>query len=121
MDAMTAITPEFIQSQVARGRKHCLVFLKRGPTRNQDEPTANRLQLEHLTHLFGLMTSNHLAVNGPVMGHDEIVGISIYESADRDTVEAFVKADPAVAAGRLSYEILEWFGIDGLGFPKPNS
>ena len=114
---MPEITPAFIQSQIQRGRKHCLVLLKRGPNRDQDDATADRLQMEHLTHLFTRIQEGALVVNGPVMGHGEIVGISIYESADRAEVEAMVRADPAVTAGRLTYEILDWFSIDGFGYP----
>jgi uncharacterized protein YciI len=116
-NAMTDVTPQFIQAQIARGRKHTIVFLKKGPKRDQPAAEADHLQIMHLTHLFALMLEKRLVVNGPVMGHDDIVGISLYESADRAEVEAMVKADPAVAAGRLSYDILEWFGIDGLGYP----
>jgi uncharacterized protein YciI len=115
---MSKLAADEIQALVAQGRKHCMVFLKPGPTRDHDEATAQRIQLEHLQHLFALVAEGKLVVNGPLMGRDDILGVSIYDSGDRAAVEAWVRADPAVVAGRLVYEIHDWFAIDGHGYPS---
>jgi hypothetical protein len=43
-----------IQETVATGKGYTLVLLWRGPLRDQSEAEADRLQREHLRHLFTL-------------------------------------------------------------------
>jgi hypothetical protein len=58
-----------------------------------------------------------LVINGPVLDDPELKGISIFDTTDEEEVRRLSEGDPAVKAGRLVYEIYEWFGIPGDGLP----
>ena len=103
-----------IEEIIAKGKQYTLVLLKRGP--NYDYMEADDLrqnQMQHLQYLFGLRDRGILAINGPVTDESEIVGVSIYNSANKEEVESFVTNDPGVRSGRFDYEIYNWFSIPG--------
>jgi len=114
---MSEVTLEYIKSEVAKGKKYILVFLKVGPNRTQDEKTASDLQTEHLKYLFGLKKQGILVINGPIFDHDTIRGISIYNSTNKEEIIALASEDPAVKAGRLAVEAYDWFSIPGSALP----
>ena len=102
-----------IQETVASGRGYTLVLLWEGPKRDQAGAEADRLQQEHLRHLFTLRNEGKLLLNGPVLDESELVGIAIYAGQDRDVVRALAEADPSVKAGRLRVDVRPLFGIPG--------
>ena len=102
-----------IQKTVANGRGYTLVLLWEGPKRDQSGAEADRLQQEHLRHLFTLRNGGKLLLNGPVVDDSELVGIAIYAGQDRDAVRALAEADPSVKAGRLRVDVRPLFGIPG--------
>jgi uncharacterized protein len=102
-----------IRETVAIGRAYTLVLLWEGPIRDQGAAEADRLQQEHLRHLFTLRNEGKLLLNGPVPDDGELVGIAIYAGEDHDAVRAVAEADPAVKAGRLRVEVRPLFGIPG--------
>jgi uncharacterized protein YciI len=110
---MKEITSDYIQEQIAKGKKYILVIKKIGPKRDQPEQEAEEIQQAHLRHLFTLKERGMLLINGPVLDHPEIKGIGIYNSSDRAEILALASEDPAVKAGRLVVEAYEWFGIPG--------
>ena len=75
-----------IQETVAYGRGYTLVLLWEGPKRDQAGAEADRLQQEHLRHLFTLRNEGKLLLNGPVLDESELVGIAIYAGQDSDAV-----------------------------------
>ena len=84
-----------------------------GAERDQAGAEADRLQQEHLRHLFTLRNEGKLLLNGPVLDESELVGIAIYAGQDRDVVRALAEADPSVKAGRLRVDVRPLFGIPG--------
>ena len=102
-----------IQESVARGSGYTLVLLWAGPHRDQDEDEADRLQHEHLRHMFTLRNEGKLLLNGPVLDDGDLVGIAVYAGDDHDAVQALAEADPSVQAGRLRVDVRPWFGIPG--------
>ncbi|HKA85659.1 MAG TPA: YciI family protein [Acidimicrobiales bacterium] len=102
-----------IREAVARGRAYTLVLLWDGPIRDQEAAEADRLQQEHLRHLFTLRSEGKLLLNGPVTDGGELVGIAIYAGDDREAVRALAEADPSVEAGRLRVDVRPLFGIPG--------
>ncbi len=102
-----------IREAVASGRAYTLVLLWAGPVRDHGPAEAERLQQEHLRHLFTLRNEGKLLLNGPVTDGGELVGIAIYAGQDHDAVRALAEADPAVMAGRLRAEVRPLFGIPG--------
>ena len=104
---MDEITPEFIQSQIAKGRKYTMIFLKEGPNRSQSEEEADRIQQAHLRYLFGLRQKGLLVISGPLVTHPEIRGVGIYALEDMEEARRLAEQDPAVRAGRLVVEAFE--------------
>jgi len=102
-----------IQETVATGKGYTLVLLWKGPLRDQSEAEADRLQQQHLRHLFTLRHQGSLLLNGPVLDDSDLVGIGIFAGQDRDAVRALAEADPSVEAGRLRIDVRPLFGIPG--------
>jgi uncharacterized protein YciI len=102
-----------IQETVTNGRGYTLVLLWEGPSRDQAEAEADRLERGHLRHLFTLRNEGKLLLNGPVLDDGELVGIAIYAGQDQDAVRALAEADPSVEAGRLRVDVRPLFGIPG--------
>ena len=102
-----------IQEAVANGRGYTLVLLWEGPVRDHSEAEADRLQQEHLRHLFTLRNQGSLLLNAPVLDDGDLAGIGIFAGQDYDAVRALAEADPSVEAGRLRVDVRPMFGIPG--------
>ena len=98
------ITLDTIRAEIARGKRYWLVLLAAGSNRRSGEE-ADKLQLEHLKHIFDLKHAGMLLLAGPVIDDVPLRGIQIFADLGREEVEKIVSADPAVAAGSLSYTI----------------
>ena len=62
-----------------------------------------------MANINRLYYDGKIKVAGP-FGDDGIWrGIFIFDCPDRQEVETLLKTDPAIAAGRLSYEIHPWW------------
>ncbi|HYM20864.1 MAG TPA: YciI family protein [Candidatus Kapabacteria bacterium] len=108
------ITNEFVREQITKGKKYSLVFLIEGPNYKTYPP--DKLEENHWAHLrylFSLKEQGKLLVNGPMMDAGKIHGMSIYDSANKDEVRGYLEADPAVQAGRFTFEIYEYFSMPG--------
>ena len=114
---MEEITSEFIQAQIAKGRKYTMIFLKEGPNRSQGEEEAEELQMAHLKYLFGLRQKGLLVINGPLLTHPEIRGVGIYATEDMEEAKRLAEQDPAVKAGRLVVEANQYFSLPGSALP----
>lgn len=118
MRSKEEITDETVRGTVARGRQYCVRVYKAGPNRGQPEAEAERIQKEHLRYLFYLKSEGILLLNGPVLDDPVLKGFGIFNSGDPAEVARLSNKDPAVAAGRLVYEIYRWFGLPGDGLPE---
>lgn len=102
-------------------RYHCVVLMagENPPVLNAVE--AQQLQAEHLGHLKKMTDEGHMLVAGPFAGQfdERMRGMCLYDaSLSREEVRQFAEADPAVAAGRLRVEIMDWYTARGaLAFP----
>lgn len=84
------------------------VMLMKGPNRSQDSLTAEKIQEGHMANISKLTASGKLIVAGPFMDDKDWRGIFICKTNSLEETEELLKSDPAVAAGRLSYEIHSW-------------
>src|SRR5688572_24355515 len=107
---MSQPLPPEIQRHIARLRRYWLVLKTSGPNRDQPEAEAAAIQRGHLEHLFHYRSLGKLALSGPILEQADLRGIGVYTVETRAEVEAICREDPAVKAGRLRYEILEWGG-----------
>ena len=90
-------------------KTYYMVFLKKGPNRNQDSTTVAKLQEQHMAHLTKMADSGKMDLAGPFMDNGEIRGICVYNVATKDEAEKLANEDPMVKAGRLIVEIHPWY------------
>lgn len=112
------ITNESVRAQVAKGKQYCVSFLIEGPNYRSFPPE----QLEenhwaHLRYLFSLKEAGKLVVNGPMSEHADIRGVSIWNTNDVEEVRTLLNGDPAVQAGRFTFEVYPYFSMPGSALP----
>lgn len=90
-------------------RKYWFVMLIKGPNRNQDSATAAKIQKGHLDNMDRLYNEGKLKVAGPFGDGKDWQGIFIFDCATKEEVETLLKTDPAIAAGRLIYDLRPWY------------
>ncbi|MGB0979911.1 MAG: YciI family protein [Croceimicrobium sp.] len=94
-------------------KKYFLVLLKSGDQRNQDELEAAKIQTAHLAHMDSLANLGQLDMAGPMGDNGDLKGIVVLRVPTMERAKACVQADPAVRAGRLSYELHPWWAAKG--------
>ena len=97
-------------------KPYFFVLLKKGPNRSQDSVTAAKIQKAHTENINRMAASGKLNVAGPFLDEGEMRGIFIFDSGNEDEVKQLVENDPAVKAGRLTYEIHPWMTEKGTCF-----
>jgi uncharacterized protein YciI len=90
-------------------KKYWMVFLRKGPQRNQNPADAARIQEKHLANISRLAASGKLLVAGPFGEDGDLRGIFILDCADSLEAVSLVKTDTAIITGRLSFELKSWW------------
>lgn len=103
---------------------YTLVILRR-PTDAPDLPDEElgRLQSLHLAHRAELRDRGLAVANGPFLeqSDESFRGMSIF-TCDLAEAARLNEDDPLVIAGRLAYEVMEWWiAADTLAFPNGNA
>ena len=111
--AQNTLTPDSVMALVAKGRPYTLVFLKPGKKIPQKGSSAQQMQIAHLTNLFTLEREGKISIFGPVMKNEDLIGIIVFNSIDKELIKGELKNDPYIKAGYLKYEMLDWFSIPG--------
>lgn len=94
-------------------KTYYLVFLKKGPNRNQDSLTLKKLQEGHMAHLNKMAETGKMDIAGPIAADVDLRGICIYNLATKEEAVKLVNEDPMVKAGRLMAEILPFYSAKG--------
>lgn len=94
-------------------QKYFMVFLKKGPQRNQDSITAAKLQEKHLAHLEKLAMDGKTCITGPFESEGDVLGIVVFNTPTLREADSLANADPAVKAGRLVVETHPWWAAKG--------
>ena len=100
---------------------YTLVLLRRpanAPPMSDEELEA--LQARHLAYRAALGRQGVLVANGPLLEQSDVSmrGLSIF-ACDLAEAARLSDADPSVQAGRLAYELFEWWMAAGtLAFPR---
>ena len=100
---------------------YTLVLLRRppdAPEMSDDELDA--LQARHLAYRSELRRQGLLVVNGPLAEQSDIRyrGLSIF-ACGLEEAARLSDGDPSVQAGRLAYDVMEWWvGAGSLDFPN---
>ena len=94
-------------------KRYWLVLLKKGPNRNQDSISAEKIQAAHMANINRLAKEGKLIMAGPIGIEDDLRGIFIMNCADSAEVENFVRTDSAVITGRLIMKYYPWWAGKG--------
>ena len=69
-------------------------------------PEEGALMAAHSAHWRGLMDEGRVLVFGPVADPAGVWGMAVVEAADAGEVRAMGEADPAVASGAMTFDVL---------------
>ena len=95
-----------LEDQVSQ---YWFVMLTKGNNRSQDSLMAAKIQEGHMANINKLYEEGKLKVAGPFGDDGDWRGIFIFDIATKEEAEKILKTDPAIAAGRLNYEIHPWW------------
>ena len=94
-------------------KRYWLVLLQKGPNRNQDSVSAEKIQAAHMSNINRLAKEGKLVMAGPIGVEDDLRGIFLMNCADSSEVENFVRTDSAVITGRLVMKYYPWWTMKG--------
>jgi uncharacterized protein YciI len=94
-------------------KRFWLVLLQKGPNRNQDSVSAEKIQAAHIANIERLAKEGKIIMAGPIGIEDDLRGIFLMNCADSTEVENFVKTDSAVITGRLIMKYYPWWAAKG--------
>lgn len=89
-------------------KDYFFVMLTDGPNANQDSAEEAKLISGHVTNLFRLKKMGKLILSGPFTDQGKWFGMFFFDCKTEGEVVGYLKSDPAIAAGRLNYEIHPW-------------
>lgn len=92
-------------------KQYYFVMLTKGERRNEitDTTVINNIQSGHLANIDRLAKEGKILVAGPFGDNGNWRGIFIFDCETKEEVEKLLSTDPAIAAGRLAYEIHPWW------------
>jgi uncharacterized protein YciI len=100
---------------------YTMVLLRRPANAPQmSDEELDELQAHHLAYRAGLKRQGVLVANGPLgeQTDESMRGLSIY-ACDLAEAARLSDGDPSVQAGRLAYDLFEWWVAAGtLAFPN---
>lgn len=100
---------------------YTMVILRRPPDAPEmSEEELDALQARHLAYRAELRRQGVLVANGPLREQSDIAlrGMSLF-ACDLGEARRLSDADPSVQAGRLRYDVFEWWVAAGtLAFPQ---
>ena len=94
--------------------KYIMALLKKGPIRNQDSVSVEKLQKAHLENISRLSKEGKLLLTGPFLEDDDLRGIYIFNVETIEEAKSLAESDPAIKAGRLVMEFYPWYGTAAL-------
>jgi len=100
---------------------YTLVLLRRpSDAPEMSDAELDALQTRHLAYRAELRRRGTLVVNGPLAQQSDTAlrGLSIF-ACGLDEAARLSNADPSVQAGRLAFDLMEWWvAADTLAFPR---
>lgn len=97
-------------------KQYWMVFLKKGPNRDQDSVAAAKMQAGHLANINRLAEEGKILVAGPFGDDGDPRGIFIMDCKDEEEVRTLCASDPAIKAGRLMIDVRPWWTAKGGSF-----
>lgn len=90
-----------------------LIFIRGDQSEELTEGRSKSLQDAHLKHIDSMAEAGVVLMAGPFETEDEKREILIFDVETEDEIHVWMKGDPLVALGRLTYEILPWWTEKG--------
>ena len=95
-------------------KQYYFVMLTRGPQSSKiDSVDLAKLQKGHMANMQKMAEDGKLQIAGPFGDDGNWRGIFIFDVNSEEEVKELLKNDPAIQAGRLSYEIHPWWSEPG--------
>lgn len=95
-------------------KQYYFVMLTRGPNSTKfDSLELKKIQAGHMANIHKMAESGKLKIAGPFGDDGNWRGIFIFDAESEEEVKELIKNDPAIQAGRLSYEIHPWWTEPG--------
>lgn len=92
-------------------RSYVFVILKTGPKADLTKEESSRLFAGHMVNIKRLAAEGKLVVAGPFQENtNHYEGLFVFNVKTVKEAEALLVTDPAVAAGRFSYDAYGWYG-----------
>jgi uncharacterized protein YciI len=95
-------------------KKYVMAFLKRGTNRSLESAKASEIMTAHLKNINRMAEEGKLIIAGPFFGSGDLRGIYIFDVQSIEEAEGLTNTDPAIQAGTLEMELMEWYGPAGL-------
>lgn len=95
-------------------KQYYFVMLTRGPNSSSiDSLELEKIQAGHMANIRKMAETGKLQIAGPFGDDGNWRGIFIFDVKSENEVKELLKNDPAIQAGRLSYEIHPWWTEKG--------
>lgn len=95
-------------------KKYVMAFLKKGSNQSLSKDSSNKLQMAHMNNIDLMAEQGKLVLAGPFFGDQELRGIYIFNVESLAEAEALTNSDPAIKAGVLQMDLMEWYGSAAL-------
>lgn len=95
-------------------KQYYFVMLTAGPSAEKiDSLELEKIQAGHMANIRKMAEAGKLMIAGPFGDDGNWRGILIIDAKSEEEVRDLLKNDPAIEAGRLSYEIHPWWTEKG--------
>ena len=94
-------------------KKYYFCLLMPGENRTHGAEEVSEIQAGHMAHLSSVAEQRKACIIGPFNGSEEYSGIVVYNTKTKEEAEELAGQDPAVKAGRLKFQIIEWWAAKG--------
>jgi uncharacterized protein len=96
-------------------KTYVMAFLKRGPEAEKYSAGERaEIQKGHMENIQELSREGKLILAGPFIKSDDIRGIFLFDVATLEEAEELTSRDPAIKAGVLRMDLVQWYGSAAL-------
>lgn len=98
-------------------KRYVMAFLLAGDSVAKYTPDERaEIQKGHMANIKRLSESKKLVLAGPFIDGGEMRGIFIFDVPTKEEAEELTNTDPAIKAGVLKMDLVEWYGSAALLF-----
>jgi uncharacterized protein YciI len=98
-------------------KRYVFGLLMSGENRSHDSLAVAEIQQGHMAHINNMAKTGKLVMAGPFENGGEYRGILLFDVETLNEAIELASKDPAVVAGRLRLEVIQWWGAKGTCLP----